>query len=220
MAAKSNIHIGQLLIFKGIITREQLSIALNEQKRTKEFICNLLIKLGFANEEDVYPVLGEQLDVEYVKLREIRIEDSHLLELVPQKLARYYKVMPLKIEDNRLVMATSNPADIRLIGDLSKLVDMEVKPVLAAEADILEAICRWYGKDGAADASKNEREISPENIISSDPLVTKVINNIVALGIEQHAADIHTESFQDELKVHFKIRSSHYEISIKKKNTL
>lgn len=217
MVVKSNIHIGQILIFKGIITPEQLSIALEKQRRTKELICSILIKLGFTTEEKVYPLLAERLGVDYIRLQDFDAQDKRVLELIPKKFAYYYKIMPLKLEGNCLTVATNDPLSNLLISDLRQLLGIEVSMVLASESDILEAIHKYYGDENQiAEPGGLKEKIEGIGDLSTDPLIMKVINQIFTVGIEEQAVGLHTEQLKDELRISFKRHGNSYEISIKK----
>ncbi|MEF9438512.1 MAG: hypothetical protein L0922_07190, partial [Candidatus Mariimomonas ferrooxydans] len=83
MVLKKSIFLGEMLIDGGLITLEQLEAALIEHKKTGELTGKTLIKMGFLTEEKLLPVLAEQLSVEYVKLKQVKIDPS-VIEKVPQ----------------------------------------------------------------------------------------------------------------------------------------
>jgi len=136
---KNKKSIGQLLVEAGVITDEQLVSSLREQEKSGGFLCESIIKLGFATEDKILPVLSSQLGIEYLKLKATSI-DKNVITRVPAKFASYYKLMPLKIEGNLLTVALTDPTNIHVIDDIKLLLGFDVKPVLASEKDILEAI--------------------------------------------------------------------------------
>lgn len=109
------IKIGQMLINKNLITSEQLEAALHEQGKTGELLGVVLIKKGFISEDNFLKVLSEQFNVPFIKLKETAI-DPLAIKKVPAKFAWYYKVMPVKFADNKLIIASSDP--LRSLDDL------------------------------------------------------------------------------------------------------
>lgn len=139
MPTRDNIFIGQMLIDEKIITAEQLEAGLKEQKKTGDFICTTLVKLGFASEEQVFSVLSKQLNVSYVSIKKISV-DAAVIKKVPAKFAYHYKLLPIKMEKNLLHIAVTDPLDIHTLDDIRLLLNCDIKPMLAGEKDILEGI--------------------------------------------------------------------------------
>ena len=104
MAMKTKKLLGKLLVENGMISEEQLEAALKEQKKTKEFLGTTIIKLGFASEENILTTLSKQLEIEYAKLKDLKI-DPELINEVPAKFAYHYKFIPIKLENNILTIA-------------------------------------------------------------------------------------------------------------------
>ena len=96
--AKKKQQIGQILTGHKVISLQQLETALEEQARTGEYLCKVLIRLGFVKEEDVLPVLAKQLDVEFVKLKQIEI-GPEVIKIVPAKFVSHYKLMPVELKE-------------------------------------------------------------------------------------------------------------------------
>ena len=110
-----------MLVDEEVITSEQLERALKEQKKTKEFICSTLIRLGFASEERILGVLAQQLDCRYVKIKDAVITPD-VIAKIPAKYASHYKMMPLKIENNVLICAVSDPLNVQVLDDIKLLL--------------------------------------------------------------------------------------------------
>ena len=88
MPKTDTLLIGQMLIEQGVITPEQLEAGLNEQKKTGDFICMTLVKLGFSSEERIFTILSQQLKIPYIKLKEVDIKPA-VIEKVPAKFATH-----------------------------------------------------------------------------------------------------------------------------------
>jgi len=221
--AQERVLIGQLLVERGIITDDEMVIALREQKKTGDFLCTTLLKLGFATEEEVLPVLANQLKIEYVKLKDINI-DHKVINRVPAKFASYYKLMPLKIQGGLLTVALTDPTNIHVIDDVKLLLGLDVKPVLAGEKDILEAIRKYYGV-GAETIEKiiDEKGIRQQKILSvtediekltTDATIGKFVNQILLEAYRDRATDIHIEPYEKELRVRYRIDGVLYDAKL------
>ncbi|MFH1768771.1 MAG: ATPase, T2SS/T4P/T4SS family [Candidatus Omnitrophota bacterium] len=217
--------IGDILVERGLITPEQLKGALDIQRNKDDYLCNIIISLGFAKAADIYRVLADQLGVEYVDLKKEKI-DLKAIEKVPVKLALYYKAIPYKIKDNKLILVLSDPLNIPKIDDLRLLLDMDIEVALSYEGDILENIQKYYGvgaeilediiSRGDMDRKSQRRHSAIEDLEEAveDASIIKFVNQILTQAVEERATDIHLEPFEDELRVRFRIDGFLYEVPI------
>jgi type II secretion system protein E len=225
MPQKNDILIGQLLISKGIITPEQLEEGLREQEKAGHFICTILVRLGFTTQEKVLATLSEQLSIPCLNLK-ARDIDPLVIKKVPAKFASYYKIIPVEIDNNVLVIAMIDPLDVRTLDDIRLLLGVEVKGVLSSETDIQEAIRKYYGV-GADTLEKIIAQKQPqeelkllsektENLeeMAKDASIVRFVNQILTEAIRERATDIHLEPFQNELRTRFRIDGILYDINI------
>ncbi|MDD3906291.1 MAG: ATPase, T2SS/T4P/T4SS family [Candidatus Omnitrophica bacterium] len=216
MSFKETDLIGQLLIQKGIITVEALERALAEQEHSQKRIGDILIKLGLVNENDFYRILSEQSGVEYIKLKDIKIDPS-VINKIPAKFACHYELIPVEIKDDTITVAMSNPLDIHTIDDIRLLLKSEIRAVLASRREILEMIKKYYGV-GAETIEKMAPDASLERSASvqaqetqdvgesaEDASIIKFVNQILLEGCRDRATDIHIEPYEDELLVRYRI---------------
>jgi len=208
--------IGQLLVLKGLINMETLNRALLVQEKNKDFLGDTLISLGLITKDQFYNTLAGQLGVEYVILRDAKI-DSSIVDEIPAKFACHYELMPIKIEGNTITVAMSNPLDVHTIDDIKLLLKKEIKTVLSSREDVLEAIKKYYGV-GADTIEKMAPETSQENIVSvqyqetqdliesaEDASIINFVNQILLEAYRDRATDVHIEPFEDELLVRYRI---------------
>ncbi len=224
---ENNILIGRMLIDAGVINSEQLQAGLAEQKKSHEFICTTLVKLGLAPEEKIFNVLSRQLNIPYIRVNRVGIEPS-VIRMVPAKFAIHYKIMPFEFKNNTLTIAMADPLDIRTLDNMRLLLGVEVKSALSGEPEIIDAIRRYYGlgadtlekimdKNGEVkESTPGGQKIEELEGLTEDASVVKFVNEILSEAIKNHATDIHLEPFQDELRTRFRIDGILYDINTPK----
>ncbi len=159
-----------------------------------------------APEEKVFGLLSRHLNIPYVKLKDIDV-DPLIIQRVPAKFASHYRIMPLEFKDNALIIAMTDPLDVRTLDDIRLLLGFEVKGVLASEIEIMESIRKYYG----VGAETIERIISEKNpsqdliqggekaenleVLAEDASIIKFVNQILNQAINDRATDIHLEPF-------------------------
>lgn len=210
---KNKQSIGQLLVGAGVITDDELVNALRQQEKTGGFLCENLIKLGFATEDEILPVLSKQLGIDYVKLKDVSI-NKNVIKNVPAKFASHYKLMPLEIEGKVLTIALADPTNINVVDDIKLLLGLDVHPVLASEKEITEAIRKYYGV-GADTLEKiiDEKGLKEEKVsatedidkLSADATIGRFVNQILLEAYKDRATDIHIEPYEKELRIRYRI---------------
>jgi len=218
--------IGQMLITKGLITREQLETALEEQSKTGELLGVILVRKCFLGEEDFLKVLSEQFNIPFIKLKDVVI-DPAVTKQIPAKFATYYKVMPVRFEDNKLVIASSDP--LRSMDDLRLFLGHDLKPALAAESEILETIKEYYGVGAETvegiiakapkdthdlEAVKEAGKIEDIEKLAEDASVVKLVNQIILEACQKRATDIHIEPFRGKMNIRYRIDGILYNANV------
>ncbi len=215
--------IGELLITEGLIDESQLKKALDEQKKTKDSMGTILVKLGFVSETDLTNALGKQLGVASVDLSHFEI-DAKVLSVIPEDIARKYKVIPLHRMGYTITLAMSNPTNVLAIDDIKFRTGYNVEAVVSAETSIMKAIDKYYGSAGSSaeemtktlgddvnlaefevvntEDDANEAELKSQ---AEDEPIVKLVNSIIATAVSQRASDIHIEPYEKTLRVRFRI---------------
>ncbi|HVL66677.1 MAG TPA: ATPase, T2SS/T4P/T4SS family [Vicinamibacterales bacterium] len=135
--------IGECLIQAGLITEEDLQIALAEHKRTGERVGAVLIRLNFATEKQITKALAYQLGFPYASLAE-EPPDPAAIVLIPKDVALKRVCVAVRLEKNLLTVAMSDPLLFSLVQDLEFQTGYRIKQVVATRSDILEAIENGY----------------------------------------------------------------------------
>ena len=206
--------IGQLLLDRGLVSREQIERALEYQQKSDENlrIGEILTKFGYVTQQDVLECLGEQFDVPVVDLNEVRPE-VEAVDAVPRNTARMHNIMPLKRAANSVTVAISD-LDICAMDNLKFILNMDVKPVLAAEDDIADAIERYYGGEESTvdnmlreftegELAEQEEEEGDEG--EGDAPIVRLVSLIVSDAVQARASDIHVEPLANRLRIRYRI---------------
>lgn len=136
-------QLGELLIERGIISREHLQKALNLQKEKGGLIGEILVELGFAKEEDIAKALTAQYGFPYLPLSNYEIEPE-IIDIIPVRIARQYMLIPIdKISDN-LSIVMSNPLNNSAIEDVEMFTHCNVLIFISTSSDIRKAIEKYY----------------------------------------------------------------------------
>lgn len=223
MENQSRFPLGKLLIEKGIITPEQLDAALKKQRETGGLLGAILLELGFVDEETVFlPAIAGQLGIDFIRLKDMEIPPEAIGK-IPPKFASHYKIMPVKLENDTLTFATTQPLNTQIQDEVGLIVDTKLKAVLSSEKDILEAIRRYYGvgaetieqiMDTVGVAARPREEISNIEDIDSEASIGKFLNQILLEAYKDGATDIHIEPFEDQLQVRYRIDGVLYDAKV------
>jgi type IV pilus assembly protein PilB len=141
-------RMGELLLKRNFITPDQLKKAMDEQKFKGGRLESILVKLGFVKEDDLLSFLSAQYRVPSVKLSKIEI-NPNVIKLVPASKAKNNLVIPVQRVGPKLTLAMADPSNIVAIDEIKFMTSFNVEPVVASEAEIVEAIKKYYGGGGA-----------------------------------------------------------------------
>jgi type II secretory ATPase GspE/PulE/Tfp pilus assembly ATPase PilB-like protein len=212
---KPHHRIGDLLLEQHIITEDQLKIALTEQKKNQEHLSKILINMGFVSEAVVRDLTSQSLGQMSVDLSKL-VVDNEAIRLVPKSLAYRYTLLPLNFDKatNNLTVAMADVFDVVALDQLVAVLGSAIKiePVLAGEAEIINAIDTWYGFDLSIDGILNEIETGEVDYQSlatnrneySHPLV-RLVDALFSDAVKRGASDIHFEPEKGFLRIRYRI---------------
>ncbi len=207
--------LGRILVGKGVISDDQLRIALQEQSKTHQPLGRLLVRLGFLSEATIRDVLSENLGQESTDLANVII-DSASLGLIPKDVARRYQLLPLSVDKtNRvLTLAIADPDNIIALDQVRALLKDEYRLItqLASESDILRAIDQYYGFELSIDGILHEiepGEMEYQTLQSgvnefSQPVV-RLIDALLTEAVQLGSSDIHFEPENSFLRIRYRI---------------
>lgn len=138
--------LGELLKDAGFIDDFQLESALSHQRNWGGKLGAVLVEMGFLTEDDVMKVIAEKLRIPYANLFDPEIPEA-VIKLIKEDIAKKYTVVPVKKDAGGVVVAMSDPLDIHVIDELRFITGFNIKPALAVEADIRDAIKKYYDRE-------------------------------------------------------------------------
>ena len=139
------VRVGEILVADGAITEAQLGEALRQQEKNRKMpLGEMLVSAGLVSSESVMQTLAKKLGVPFVELREFAI-DMKAVKRVGESIARRLQIMPLYIQDGRMVVAIENPMQWKTLEELRCDVKSDVEAVMATAVDIAWAINKHYG---------------------------------------------------------------------------
>ena len=220
MARYNKIRLGDCLIQKGFITEEQLQQALASQKEKGTKLGETLVNLGLISENDMIDVLTEQLKIDYIDLRKIKISED-IGKMLNESFLRKNCLIPVEYDPllpNVLRVAMADPMDIIAIDDIAIITNLEIDPILSTKSQIDAAIDKIYGatqamqaaeqyrKDREKDREKagnGEEEVRNDEVDNS-PIV-QLVKSILEQAVRRRASDIHIEALEYEVRVRFRV---------------
>ena len=208
-------RLGDILRERGLLTDDELRLALERQRESGEKLGETLIKLGFISPDDIADALSEHLRIPRVDFKR-RYVSSDVVRLVPESIIREQQVLPIEQEGNFLSVAMVDPLNIMIIDDLQRLTGLLIKPMIATATEIEDAYRRsldiastakqvfaQYGADDSAVEEQAEKE--REEAILGDAPGVKLANMILEQAVKQRASDVHLEPREDDLRVRYRI---------------
>jgi len=207
-------HLGQILIDQGILTEDQLRIALLEQTKQHIPVGRLLVQLGFVSEATLRDALSEKLGLQAVDLGRI-IVDPSALKLVPRDMSRRYRIFPVALDrqQKKFIVALADTNNIVALDQLRAHLkgDYEIELRIAGDSEIERAIEHYYGHEFSIDGILKEietGEIDYTTVAEGDEYsqpVVRLISALLADAVERGASDIHFEPEQNFLRIRYRI---------------
>lgn len=208
-------QLGEFLLEKGLITRDQLRVALTEQKQSNERIGKVIARLGLVSESVVRDILAEMLRVESIDLSRV-VPDAAAVAMLPEDVARRFRILPVAFDPvaRILTMAMADTFDVVARDQVSALLGghIEIRTLLASEAEIQGAIENFYDKELSLAAILQEID-SPtpgrtgvargaDNL--TQPMV-RLIDALLGDAVRRRASDVHIEPEDGFVRVRYRV---------------
>jgi type IV pilus assembly protein PilB len=216
---------GEQFIDEGLITHDQLKLAVDKQKELNngEPIAKVLVGMGLVSERDRVRCVGNVWGVPFIDVLE-REPESDAIALLSPNVAKRCRALPVAKQDKKLLVAMANPLDIFLIDELRLITGLEIEPLIAVEDDLNQAISTAYRidvnvNDALAGVMKDfeahtievntndEEELSEAELreLGDEAPIIRLANLILSQAISDKASDIHMEPHKEGMRVRVRI---------------
>ena len=215
---RSNINLTKILIDSQKLSQEDLDRALEIERKTGKGIKEILIEEGFLSEEEFISVISCAMFIPFVDIDKFRIEPD-ITGLIPEDIARKYRLFPLYRIADTLLVAVSEPLDILTMDNLRLSLGGEIKQALGKEKAILNSTAGSYSnaqtlpeileEEGSLEIIKSKKSDDLESVElieeSQKQPIVKAVNLVLNEAIEKMASDIHLEPTEEDLKVRYRV---------------
>jgi type IV pilus assembly protein PilB len=205
---RSSKQIGDIVVAFGYASAESVELAIAESRSSGRRTGEVLVDRGVLTPDQLAKVIAERFGVDHVDLNAFRV-DMAAANLLPSSSAKRYSAVPVGFLDERtLLVAMVDPGNVLAIDDISLMTSYDVRPAVAAHEDVLALIGRMNQIDDMVveEAVVDEGpEVVDLRESADDAPVVKLVNSLVAQGVDQGASDIHFEPVSGELVVRFRV---------------
>src|SRR3989338_4777155 len=151
----------KILIDKKLLKQEDIEKAVSLQREKGGSLSDLLVKLGFISKSDLIVTLSHGLGIPPINLSRFKI-DPTVIKLIPKKIARHYKILPISKMGGTLMIAMADPLNIFAIDDIKTLTGFKISPVITTDKDIDEAIGQYYDESAYTAIEKIVEDMKEE----------------------------------------------------------
>ena len=212
---RRKLRLGELMMQQGLISQDQLRIALIEQEQNNIPLGRQLVRLGFVSESMVRDLVAHTIGQESIDLSTV-VADNDALRMVPEDFSRRYHLLPVAYEDitKTMIVAMADMFNVVALDQLRAMLggQIQLKPVMAAEAQLEEHIDQFYGYELSVDGILREietGEIDYQSLTADgDEYTQPVVRLVGALlmdAVKRAASDIHFEPEYAFLRIRYRI---------------
>ena len=216
MARPEKIRLGDLLISQGLLTEEQLKMALDEQKRSGRKLGRIFVDSGYVTEEGISKALAGQLRIPFIDLKQFNPKQE-LIKLLPEAQARRFRALVLDEVGGRLRVGFTDPTDLAAYDEIVRVVRRDIEQAVVTESQLLATIDRVYHR--TEEISGLAKELTAElgdvpvefgDLLSvapgaEDAPVVKLLHTVFEEALRTRASDIHIEPQEKSLRIRFRI---------------
>jgi type IV pilus assembly protein PilB len=222
--SSEGIRMGDLLVNKGLLTKEKVEEAIQLQKKSGKRIGQIIVSKGWVSEEVFLTALGEQLGIPHIVMRQ-GLVDQDVFTQLDLEVSQRLKVVPMFLVHGELTLATSDPQAIASFSEIEEKLDCKIRPVLVRKSDIIKNL-NEASSDNIYDAEILEDLDDDFEFIDNAPPddytgideqaagspVINMVNSIIQRAVHDKVSDIHIEPSQKKCRVRFRIDGLLYEV--------
>jgi len=227
--------LGEMLLEAGLLTEEQLRQALGDHKKFGLKLGQFLVHQGIGSESEIVDLISRQLKVAKYRPDKYPV-DLGLSKIIPADIAQKYQVVPLRKKGQLLVIAMTDPLDIKAMDTIEVLANTEVEPVICTEQELNQMFGSLYGAysdiDGVLESIEQVQydtdteiettiedvEVSSLHDMAEEVPVVRLVNSILSQAVREKASDVHISPEKDYVQVRFRVDGRLHEVPAPQKS--
>lgn len=210
-----SLKIGEILVKQNLLKPEQLTWALEEQRKTGVKLTSILVNANILKDTQILEAMSRHYQVQSLDLNTFEV-DPNVISLVPKEVCEKYNLIPVQKAGQTLVVAFTDPSNIMVREDLRFITRLRVQPVVGTEHTISQTIEKYYGTistkqlhqlnvDDDFDVNLPMTEVIDQTTAGDDAPIIKFVNSILADAIKKRVSDIHFEPYEKRYRVRFRV---------------
>lgn len=202
----ATLRLGELLISKGLLTKEQFSVAMSMQSVTGNLLGDTLIKLGFVSSTEMGQALAEQAGLEFIDLRQRPVSEE-ALKLVPRDTAEATGFLPIDLRDGVLSIGVANPSNIHAV-DMATRLSGKAPMVYMLDSETFHEMLEkayFFLKHPIHRRIEEIGTALKRGEAVTGAMISSLTELVIMDGIRRNATDIHITPEGETLHVFYRI---------------
>ena len=204
--------LGNMLVKLGVIKQEDLAKVQNN-KKDGEFLTETMARLGMTTEAKIIKALQAHLNIEYVNIKEMHLNQG-IVRTLPREFCERNRLIPVRLDGRLLMVAMADPSDVFIRDNIEFLTGLKIVPLIAGSTEIFNALLETYGTQDSSDykdvdvisemepideidiiIEEDDETVNVQELLDSSevPPIIRVVNAIISEAIRYRASDIHIE---------------------------
>ena len=215
MDRPEKVRLGEILVQQKLLTEEQLTAALSEQKKSGRRLGRLFIEKGYVTEAQIAEALAHQLNVPYVNLKYFNLKRDVTLKF-PETHARRFRALVLEDTGTTYKVGMVDPTDLMAYDEIAKLLKRNIDVAVVTESELLRVIDRTYRRTEQITGLAQELQADlGDDVVDFGVLaltpgleeapVVKLLQTVFEDATQARASDIHIEPQEKRLLIRFRI---------------
>jgi MSHA biogenesis protein MshE len=215
MGRPEKIRLGDVLVAQKVISLEQLSYALEQQKKSGRRLGRVLVEQGFVSDEQICEAISRQLGIPFVNLKFYNF-NQEVVRRLPETQARRFRAIVLEDRRSSYLVGMADPTDLFAYDELSRALKREIQAAVVGEALLVQTIDRVYRRTEQISglAKELERDLGDAYVDfgalgagagAEDAPVVKLLQNVFEDAVQVNASDVHIEPQEGKLQIRFRI---------------
>ncbi len=215
MARPEKIRLGEILVQQGLLTPDQLSLALQEQQRSGRKLGRVFVENGYVTEAQISEALARQFQIPFIDLKQFNAAPE-VMRLLPEAQARRFRALVLEDRGHAYLVGMADPTDLFAYDEIARILRKEILLAVVPESHVLQVIDRTYrrteeisslAQELGQDLGESSIDFAQLGVAANaeEAPVVKLLQTIFEDAVQVRASDIHIEPQETRLHIRFRI---------------